>query len=819
MKCSFISVVSFGQVISTMALFLLFEVGARGQATCVELTCPTNITETMPCGDDCLTISTYPPVLATNTCNPTDLVVSYYPPPGSCFPLGTTPVTVTAVGSGVTNTCGFTVTVLPNDNCAGSLPVYTVVQSGAFPPQAAALASSLGIPAGGYVLTNGQMDFIDPANFIAAPVQPVTDPAVRSNLMADTVNKVPGIPINFEQLNFAALNTMTVPGSNTAVLEFATGLTNAGLVPQSATPIVTHTVLSAIYTNGGTVMTASNSLDTEVNYQLTLAGFPVVGPGAQVQAAFGPSGAVTRLHYAARRLAAGPMVTLISPSVASNTAVALYGGIINAQVSVQLVYYAPPLSLTTVSTLIPWYLCGGTTMATNPTTSQISPIHLMRVLIPATADPNYVPAVQETAIVNGGGTQVVASASVSGGTPPYTYLWSGSPPDLFTNPGPRIQYTPVIQATPTDVSISPAAPGSAMLSWPDPLGLYQMQSTPSLALPAWTIFTNDVNICNEVNMVTINTASKSQFYRLALTNQPAPFIETVGLKIVDNNGIYVGTRQNVGVNVVPVLNILGLGSAPVINWGTDTPYDEDFCSWDDSSWRSSMENYPSIFGPEQFDRGEYIALPEDFIAPPHGWQENVIDTAALVFYNGHGNPNAITFTSAYEGSGTPFYVLWNNALDIGDWGSHQEDWMALLSCEVLAQVDDPNPDYLAFERWGPAFNGLHSMLGFETEAWSDSITGIGGDSFETVFVKGMAGKSGWTLKMQQAWFHAALTTGPIGMSGGIGEPAYLGPIGPGGVWDFDDFFWGMGPVGPTIRAQNTHGQQNILGWFYMYQTQ
>ena len=408
---------------------------------------------------------------------------------------------------------------------------------------------------------------------------------------------------------------------------------------------------------------------------------------------------------------------------------------------------------------------------------------------------------------------MVASAVVTGGTEPYSYLWSGSPPDLFTNPGSRIQYTPVLQETPTAVSISRAASGSAMLSWLDPLGLYQAQSASGLSVAAWTILTNDVAQSNGMNSVTINTASQDQFFRLQLPNQPVGAIETVGLKIVDNNGIYVGTRQNLGVNVIPAVPLASMSAPPAINWGTEVPYDEDFCSWDDSSWRSSMENYPSIFGPEQFDRGEYIALPVDFIAPPHGQQEYVIDTAALVFYNGHGNPNAITFTSPYAGSGTPYYVLWNNAIDLDDWGSHQEDWMALLSCSVLAQVDDPNPDYLAYERWGPAFNGLHSMLGFETEAWSHSMTGVFGESFETVFVKGMAGKSSFVLTLQQAWFHAALTTGPLGQGGGIGEPAFLGPIGPGGTWDFDDCFWGMGPVGPNIKAEN------IKGWFYTYETQ
>lgn len=810
--------------VCALSLFLMDPPDIHAQS-CLNLQCPESIVAYMPCGTDCLTISNYPPIVVTNYCNPAELVVWYDPPPGSCFPLGTTPVVVTAAGSGKTNSCSFFVTVLANPDCSvTSLPTYSVVQSGALLSQANALADSLNIPTNAFVLTDGgQMDFMNPTNFLAAPVTPITDPAVRSNLLADTVNKFPGIPIRFEQPNLSALNALPVPDSIGIVDLFAAGLNNAGLMPPSATPVVVHTVLTAFYTNdSGTMLSGSNYLDTEVNYQLTLGGIPLIGPGAQVQAAYGPEGSVTRLHYATRQLAVGPPVNIISPTLASNIAAATYD--LDGQITMQLVYYAPPLSLTTVSNLIPWYLCGGTVMATNPVSGQISPIHLMRILVPATKDINYVPVLEVAAEATGGGSQITANAIVRGGTPPYNYLWSGSQPDLFTENVPHIQYPPVIQATPTKVFFSRSPTGAPVLSWADPAGMYQLQSSSNLSLGSWSAVSNTVTQDEGVSSITLDPAGKAQFYRLTTPNQAVPSIETVGLSVVDHNGVFVGTHKSVGIQAVPIQVIkVPPPSSLILNWGTESPYDQDSLGcWDVASWRSTMQNYSAIFGSEQFHRGEYVAIPADFIDQPNGLNEMVMDTADIAFYAGHGNPNLITFTETYHGSGTPYYKLWNSAKNLrhswGDrWqlgysGGAQEEWMALLSCEVLAQPDDPNWDYLAYERWGPAFNGLHSMLGFETEAWAGSITGVGGDSFETVFIKGMASPK-WTLSIQQAWFHAALTTGPLFRSGGIGEPACLGPIAGGGAWDRDDYWWGMGAVGPTIRAQN------IKGWYYLYQTQ
>jgi len=69
------------------------------------------------CGSNCV------PVLygvwAENRCNPSDVWVTTYPPSGTCFPLGEHTVDAWAYGSGQTNHCSFTVTVLPDPNCGG----------------------------------------------------------------------------------------------------------------------------------------------------------------------------------------------------------------------------------------------------------------------------------------------------------------------------------------------------------------------------------------------------------------------------------------------------------------------------------------------------------------------------------------------------------------------------------------------------------------------------------------------------------------------------------------------------------------------------
>lgn len=673
-----------------------------------------------------------------------------------------------------------------------SLPVYQVTQSGALPPQATSLANSLNVPVNAVVLTNGEVDFHDPTNFMRVPTLPVTNTSIIDTLLAQTPNRFPGIPLSFEQLDFSALSNLTVLSSNAAVTAFGTALANAGLASPLAAPVVTHTVLMATYTNGpGQILSSSNLLDTKVSYQYSLGGYPLIGPGAQVQADFGPDGNVTRLLYAARQLSPGPMVNIISPAEASNRVVAPMPGF-NGQVSIQLVYYAPPLSLTTVASIIPWYLCEVSTAVTNPTTGAISMLNLLPQLIPATDDTNYVPMLNLVANPGNGSTQVVASASVTGGVPPYTYIWSGSGTNAYANNGPQLNYTPVVQVAAPQLSFLTSAPGLISLSWADPTGLFRLQSSSNLHAGTWSPVAGNQTTSNGVTSTTLNlNVSSVTFFRLVLSNSFMPVTENVELEIVDANGVVV--RQAQSVPAYAVVSPIGVvvDTTLLIGWGTESPYDQDIGDADTAAWLGAMRGNP-LFGTERYYHGTYSATPSDFLEPPYGNDEQLVDSVDLVFYIGHGNPNAISFTELSSGPSQPGVGLYDSET-IGAWGDGNLEWLCLLSCDVL-----DNGQFFTYPsfRWGPSFDGLHFMLGFSTEAASGHTT------FEPTFVGAMAAPVGPVMSIQKSWFLAA-------KAANVGAPAVLGPIGPGGVCDVNDYWWGMGPVGPRIRSSQ------IQGWYYL----
>jgi hypothetical protein len=680
---------------------------------------------------------------------------------------------------------------IPSVWAQNGLPVYQVVQSGATAAQAQSLASTLGIPVESLSLSNGEAFFLNTSNFMVVPALQVTDATIISNLTAGTKNDYPNIPLRFEQIDFSALGRWPIVNSNTALNTISSAFDKANLLPQFGAPFISHTMLNAYYSNEANVVISNSAfLDTHVKYQFSTQGtvapgYPIIGPGAQVQVTYGTNGGITRLHYAARRYLEGKTVAVISPSLASERVAHLFPGL-NAQITPQLVYYAPSLALGTVSNLIPWYACTGTSTVTNPITKKVSTLNLTAPLIPATDDPAYVPSAALSANVVGG-TQVVASVRVSGGTAPYLYLWGGSSPSIASNTGSQISYISEVRIQPPTLDVTQVSPQALMVSWIDPSAGFGLESSHGLVQPDWAPVTNPVDTANGIRSVLIGlNVVQPMFFRLRYLSQTVA--ETVMVTVTDANGVQAQASQT--LQVQPQLQMSGPGVkgqvgpriVGVTDWGTESPYDPGLGNNDRVGWTSGMTVFGG--GVQRFLWTGNLAWRWDFIEEPTGIDDSQVDNADIVFYVGHGNPEVITFT----GTGHLFYPDAPHA-----WGNRDQEWMCFLSCDVLQFSDSAGN---VWSRWGPNFNGLHILTGFSSLAYA-------GTGFPAGFALNMLGFVFIPPhSIVNAWFSSA-------NSHGTGTPAAMGPIGPGGVWDYGDYYWGKGPVGPTIPASQ------IKGWWYL----
>jgi hypothetical protein len=141
----------------------------------------------------------------------------------------------------------------------------------------------------------------------------------------------------------------------------------------------------------------------------------------------------------------------------------------------------------------------------------------------------------------------------------------------------------------------------------------------------------------------------------------------------------------------------------------------------------------------------------------------------------------------------------------GSWGPFGPNdrlyWLAGVLCHCLDPLDPSDPEPVEglnpWERWGPAFDGLHILTGFV----GDFVDDQSGD-FPEKFAENILGTNGSPAQtIVEAWFNACISAGQ-----GVG--AAMGPINADGVCDMGDYYFGKGTQGKTIR------RQDITGWWY-----
>jgi len=99
------------------------------------------------------------------------------------------------------------------------------------------------------------------------------------------------------------------------------------------------------------------------------------------------------------------------------------------------------------------------------------------------------------------------------------------------------------------------------------------------------------------------------------------------------------------------------------------------------------------------------------------------------------------------------------------------------------------------ERWLPAFQGLHILMGYGNISYDSSHEG-------SKFMNRILRNSS-PMRIRDAWISTASEEQPSDVLLGL-----MGPLRDDWVWNWDDYFWGKGAVGPDIP------QSRIIGYWY-----
>jgi hypothetical protein len=267
--------------------------------------------------------------------------------------------------------------------------------------------------------------------------------------------------------------------------------------------------------------------------------------------------------------------------------------------------------------------------------------------------------------------------------------------------------------------------------------------------------------------------------------------ETVKVIVTDANGMQAHASQSVAIIVVGGFDPLVFSPAVggVSDYGCERGV-SDLCAAQQTAFnaRFAADGYVRRFnwaGPTAWER--------DFKEGATGLDYLYTDNADMTFYMGHGSGRGFTF----ENNNDDTVLTYTDAA--GAWGDIDLEWMALLSCSVIADSYDGKS---WAQRWGPAFAGLHLLCGFENTAYDEA-------GFGNAFANWMLGYDFGFIKLspmpiRSAWFLARDGHQPSSVIA-----VTMGVIGPAGCSNYNDYFWGKGSVGPDIRGSNIKGYWRV----------
>ncbi|HVM47562.1 MAG TPA: DUF6345 domain-containing protein [Candidatus Acidoferrum sp.] len=258
--------------------------------------------------------------------------------------------------------------------------------------------------------------------------------------------------------------------------------------------------------------------------------------------------------------------------------------------------------------------------------------------------------------------------------------------------------------------------------------------------------------------------------------------ETVTLLVTDANGLCVGASSNVFVGqsfVAPRQSAATtLKPRPHVAGTTDVGTEWIGVTAGLTAAPANAGGFVSRFQSDgsavvRFNWGEYNAWERDFHDSALGGDDNNwVDNVDAVFYTGHANSDGWVFTSTVDHTFVDYTAT--------RYGQQDLEWLVIAACGPLQPGTPPHAWY---QRWGPAFQRLHLLCGYDNIS---SDTDLEGHKWADYMLRGLTVARAWILAGSESQSRSGLNV------------CVMTAYDASGICNMSDHFWGKGSVGPDI---------------------
>lgn len=280
---------------------------------------------------------------------------------------------------------------------------------------------------------------------------------------------------------------------------------------------------------------------------------------------------------------------------------------------------------------------------------------------------------------------------------------------------------------------------------------------------------------------------------------------TLIVEIEDANAVTVRKRTDLSVDVQPTVARVPEGGSAIELDSLGAPpgtADTGFRSTDYVNWSRGFVREATNLTSIHTDWDDNNVWENDFTPPTD--DDYGLDTSDHFFAAIHGSPTGFVTPNNCCSDGR---IGHTNADDA--WGTFDNEWFSLCSCNVLAPDDGQCGGCNGMsrvERWGDEFDGLHQLQGFQTVA---KVHG----NFPDAVARNVFGRPYIApLPLIVAWILAIENHQP-----GPGDDqrwdrrgVIMGPIDEGNWCNYFDYYHGNGPVGPDIPASDIDGYWELV---------